>query len=158
MFDIEKLIEDYTPEPGPFPVVLPKGEVLTFRPFERVADWETMKQAAAGWYASLPTPGEDVGHPFEGLTPRSAEEAIMAFVIADRSVEPKIGQRDALRLLKAPMMASYLYDAIMERSKEFSSLALSARIERAKKNSANPPFTESDSPSPETSTDATPTS
>lgn len=145
MFDIERLIEDYTPEPGPFPVVLPRGEVLTFRPFERVAEWEDMKKKAAGWYASLPSPGEDVGHPFEGLLPRSAEEAVTAFVIADRSVEPRILQKDALAMLKAPMLASYCYDAIMERTKEFSTLALSARVEASKKNSATFPNTESDS-------------
>ncbi|MCW5943314.1 MAG: hypothetical protein KIS66_13865 [Fimbriimonadaceae bacterium] len=147
MFDIERLIEEYTPEPGPFPVVLPKGEVLTFRPISRHGEWERLKERAAGWVRDLPKPGEDVGHPFEGLVPEDAGDAFVAYLIAELSVEPKIGLRDALRMLRAPMLADHVYQSIRSASKELDMVRLADRVEASKKKRAETEGTDSDSPS-----------
>lgn len=140
MFDIEKLIEDYTPEPGPFPVVLPKGEVLTFRPFGDYGEFEALKKRAVSWYRSI---ADDPAHPYAELLPATPEGAVAAFVIAELSAEPRISQRDALRLLKAGPLVDHIVNTIEERSRTVSAIALKAAIDRELGNFDAPSHTES---------------
>jgi len=131
--DISKLIEDYTPPSEPFAVSLPGGEVLTFRAVGGLSDWERLKGAAVEFARSLPEPS-DVGHPLHWAAEATPEDAFVAFVIADRSVEPAITPSEALRIvLKCGLLADQLYNAIRLHSKEAEAVRLAQRLEDAKK-------------------------
>lgn len=131
--DISKIIEAYTPAEEPFAVSLPGGETLTFRAIGGLSDWERLKARAVEFATSLPADG-DTGHPMGWAAGATAEDAFVAYVIADRSVEPAITPADALRLvLRCGMLADELIANIKLASRDFDAMQMAGMIDKAKK-------------------------
>jgi hypothetical protein len=110
---LDSLIESYAPKEGTFEVVLPKGEVLTFKVFSSYAELAAFKHEAALFAKKMESLKGVANHPlFVRHAPESPEEYIAAYTIHALSVEPHFGIPDALGLLKAPWLAEYIVSEI----------------------------------------------
>lgn len=133
--DIESLIQKYGVVKEPLQVVLPDGEVFEFKVPESLTALRGTMTAAVQWFTKLPKPGPNVQHPFCPYLPDSQESAVDAYLISTFSVDPKIGQKDALAMVaEAPWMAFSFSQAIREHWRDMESLWIAKAANESKKN------------------------
>lgn len=138
-FDVEALIDRYTPSDEPCLVVLPSGEILKFQVPVGKAGLDAHLAAARLWYESLPKPDKcPANHPFAGILPQTAAEAIDAYTIATLSVDPKFTQKQALKALKAAWFVKRVIGTIEAHWRTMESVFAAEQFERSKKNSKTP--------------------
>lgn len=116
------------------PVTLPGGEVLTFRGLRTMDEVRAHREAVARWFHAIPAPLPE-GHLWDGIAPKTPEEAYEVFTIAELSVEPKITQLQAMQMQRAPALMEYISDCLEAGMKSMRSKVLAREIENAKKNS-----------------------
>lgn len=155
--NLQDLIGKYTPEDRPIEVILPEGEVLQFRPLRSHGDLKNLLDRATEFARNLRDPVHPASRRFTDVMPETAEDMILAYMIAELSMEPKFDQRTAMQLMRAPWLVRHIRDTMDLANKSMLALALAAAVEEAKKNSSETPLNESESPSHETSTESTPT-
>lgn len=132
---VDDLLKNYGVPDEPLVVLLPKGEKLEFNiPSSLDALKETLK-AAVKWYGELPQ-GKDAKHPLSPFIPKTREAAIDAFLIHTFSSKPRIGLKDACRLVeKAGWAAFAIAKAIREHWRDMDSLWLAEMALAEKKSS-----------------------
>jgi len=135
-FNVDELISKYTPSDEQCEVLMPGGEVLKFKTPPDKASLDAHLRAGAHWYSKLPNPKSEEAktHNFAGVLPANSGDAILAYSIAAWSVEPKFTQRQALTMLKAPWMASYIMKTLEAHMKTMESLFSLRLLEESKKN------------------------
>lgn len=135
--DLDAIILKYSPSDEPLLIILPGGEALTFKIPTRKSELDSFLQDAARWYGKLPDWDSEAGrsHMFGEHLPRSAAEAIDAFMISEFSVEPKFEQLDALKLLRAPWLVREIVSRINDHNKTMDAMWTKAALDAAKKNS-----------------------
>jgi hypothetical protein len=113
-FDLDKFLEEYAPSQDLIEVTLPNGMQLTFKPWARLQEREDYVKEAVAWWKSLPKAGtkEAETHSWKDDLPTSAYEAVSAYLIHSRSVNPKISQLGALKMLRAAEVAKHIIDRI----------------------------------------------
>jgi hypothetical protein len=153
---IEDIISDYTPD-AQFSVFLGGGEEIKFRAFQSHQQYREHQESVVSWFNTIPNP-LPAGHVWEGLAPTNLQDAYHVFTISTLSIEPKITQLQAMKMLKAPLLIEHLSDQIEAGLKSVRSKAMAAAIEKAKKNSDPTVGEETNSPSVETPSENTPTS
>jgi len=144
-------------EGATFDVHLPRGDVLKFRALARYSALKDFYRAAAEWHQSLPKPGSELAkiHPFGEHLPQDGREALVAYTIAELSVEPKFEHLDALKLLRAPWLVEQIMLGIEQGSRTMYSRQDLDEMSSAKNASGATTGTEPVSSSRETSMDAT---
>lgn len=128
---IDDLISNYSPKSLEFDVTLPMGEKLRFRAIEGYADLQSFRQAAKMFAQSA------VGNKVYGeCAPRTSEEAIAAFTIAQLSVEPKFDQRQACQIVRCAWLCDLIITA-MDINRYAFLQKMAEGVESEKKDSLN---------------------
>jgi hypothetical protein len=158
--DFDALLARYAPANETYDVTLPHGERLTFRALRSYSELKQQEAAAIRWFKSLPSKGSPSFemHPFKEFLPLDAASAIAAYNISDLSVEPKIEQRDALKMLAAPFLVNFILRSMDHANRSIASIIETQLLEEAKNESGATDGGGSSSPSPETPSANTPTS
>lgn len=142
------ILDKYKPENDPITITLPDGEELKFAPITSTAQRTSMMKRAQQWADDLPKVGSTAAkaHPMAEVLVDDMEERVMAFFLAERSLEPKISQRDALELHQAPELIAYIWSRLEFEDKSMQALLNVRLIEEAKKGSKRTRGTGGDSP------------
>ncbi len=133
--DIQSIIDKYTVEVEAFDIELPDGEVLTFSPFASKDDYDAFIKRAADFYTRATGEGSPIAAMFGDYAPKTAQSAVYALMISERSVSPKITQLQACQMLRAPFLADAIIKRIESESKTLESVWMAKAIAQAKKGS-----------------------
>lgn len=127
---VDSLLEEYgTPET--FTIELPKGEVLTFRHITSYGELDKFTKEANDFARILG--GSKCPPHLKALDPNSDQAAIAAFTIARLSVEPKLSDEDALKLLKAPYLVQTILNKIDATRMNFLNNGFTSAVAEEKK-------------------------
>lgn len=140
--NVDSLLEEYgTPET--FEVELPKGEKLVFRHITSYGDLDQFTKDATNFARILR--GNTCPPNLKALDPNSDQAAIAAFTIARLSVEPKLSDEEALKLLKAPYLVQTILNKIDATRMNFLNQAFESAVKEEKKDSSETESEETDS-------------
>jgi hypothetical protein len=113
---VDKLLDDYGAKETEFSVYLPQGEELRFKSLNDYVEIKKLHQRARA-FAKSHLAGNHKG--VKELAQYATDDndlAVMAHIIADLSIEPKLSPADVLKLSKhAALIVTHIGSAITER-------------------------------------------
>jgi len=133
--DIQSIIDKYTAEVESFAIELPDGEVLTFSPFQSKEEYDAFIKRAAEFYRKCIAEDSPMAAMFGEFVPKTAQSAVYALMISERSESPKINQLQACQMLRATFLADTIIKRIEAESKTLESVWMARAISEAKKDS-----------------------
>lgn len=134
VLDIESMLARYAPQDEIYEISLPHGERFKFRALVSYSDLKRFERDAVAWFKTLPSPNSEEGkaHRWSEFLPADATSGITAYTISALSVEPKIEQLDALKMLKAPWLVNYFMKQIDYANRSIGSIIESKILEDSK--------------------------
>lgn len=108
---LNAILDAYSPGERVFTVTLPGGEDLTFRTLPTYRDYREFTERFQLWWK--------VFSKTEAANGLEMGDGVAVFTVSELSVEPKIDQSSAVRLLRAPAVMMTLINAI-DRANQFA--------------------------------------
>jgi hypothetical protein len=141
---IDELLEVYGAPTGPVEALMPNGKIFKFRVPATFGEAKALEDATAKFVQDIRSGEILKGAPQEFVDniPKDDVSLEAAFRISQLSLEPKISQLEAFKLMRAPKVVRGVMEMLNAHEMAASSAVATEYIEKAKKDLGATPYSE----------------